>query len=267
MPIYNNIDGVNKEVSQPYVNIDGAWKEVDSEHTNIDGTWKTVFEKTKKYKINLYRYGELYTTLECAQGSSIQLITVPTVQSDDISHYGWANTSGSTSRNYATTGTITPTADMDLYAVFSYYNYTGQSSTSTTVTTNFTSTAETEVKVSLTNPVGGSSWSATVTEYRPYQITAPIRDPTTYGTNYVVGYARSSQQSLSGTASASSSQITLMPSYTPTGGTFTEGHHTQNSYNGAVSDTRTKVSRYSYLESTITYTKYTSRTMKYRSKI
>lgn len=267
MSIYNNIGGANKEISQPYVNIDGTWKEVDLEYTNIDGTWKKVFEKTKKYKINLYRYGELYTTLECVQGSSIKLITVPTVQSDDVAHYGWANTSGSTSRNYATTGTITPTADMDLYAVFSYYNYTGQSSTSTTVTTNFTSTAETEVKVSLTNPVGNSSWSATVKEYQPYQITAPISNPTTSGTNYIVKYAPSSQQSLSGTASASSSQITLMPSYTPTGGAFKEGHHTENHYSGAVSDTITTVYRYSYLESTITYTKYTSRTMKYRSKI
>ena len=151
MSIYNNIDGANKEISQPYVNIDGTWKEVDLEYTNIDGTWKKVFEKTKKYKINLYRYGELYTTLECAQGSSIQLVTVPTVQSDDVAHYGWTRTAGNTSRNYDTTATITPTADMNLYAVFSY------TKTTVTYTIDYTrGTGSINLPMAGTITVGGT---------------------------------------------------------------------------------------------------------------
>lgn len=192
MAIYNNIDGVNKEVSQPYVNIDGAWKEVDLEYTNIDGTWKTVFEKTKKYKINLYRYGELYTTLECAQGSSIQLITVPTVQSDDIDHYGWTKTEGSTSRNYATTATITPTADMNLYAVFSY--------TKTTVTYTIDYTMNRNI---ITLPMAGTITVGGVVQGMGYNngVQHPIMAPIKLNSNGITPYCQVGTSYVSGTGS------------------------------------------------------------------
>ena len=119
MSITTNINGVDKTISTPSVNIGGTWKTVSVVCNNIDGVWKQSYPDNT-YKINLYVYGKLYDTLYCDKGSKITLPSVSTVYEDETAHYGWTTTSGSTSRNYAATASITPTADMNLYAVFSY---------------------------------------------------------------------------------------------------------------------------------------------------
>lgn len=120
MPINLNIDGVSKNVISPEVNIDGVWRQVNIVSNNINGVWRESFNRNV-YKVKLYRYGVLYDTLSVAKGSSVTLPTVPTVYDDDVAHYGWTKTAGATSRDYSATAKITPTADMDLYAVYSYY--------------------------------------------------------------------------------------------------------------------------------------------------
>lgn len=119
MSINLNIDGVSKNVISPEVNIDGVWRQVNIVSNNIDGVWKESFNRNV-YKVKLYRYGVLYDTLTVLKGSSVQLPSVANVYDDDIAHYGWTKTAGATSRDYSATAKITPTADMDLYAVFSY---------------------------------------------------------------------------------------------------------------------------------------------------
>lgn len=121
MPITANIDNIEMSVSVVSNNIDGVWRE----SYNINN-----------YTIRLYRYGELYQTLSVNKGSSISLISVPTVQSGDTAHYGWTTSRGG-SRTYTATQSITPTSDMDLHAMYSYSttstNYT-QVHANTTVT-------------------------------------------------------------------------------------------------------------------------------------
>lgn len=119
MPIQTIIDGIAKTVVQPEVNIDGTWREVNVVSHNINGIWRKSFNRNI-YKIKLYRYGVLYDTLSVQKGSSVTLPSVATVQNDDIDHYGWATNPTATTRNYSATQTITPTGDMNLYAVYSY---------------------------------------------------------------------------------------------------------------------------------------------------
>ena len=108
MAIQVNIDGINKTVTQPQVNIDGTWKTVSKVQNNIDGVWKTSFQF---FTVKIYRYGSLYQTLKVAQGNSVRL---PSLGS------GFATSSGSTATSYSSGATITPTSNMNLYAVFSY---------------------------------------------------------------------------------------------------------------------------------------------------
>lgn len=117
MPIYENNNGINRTITTPYQNINGVWQPAKALYTNENGAWKEVWPGG--YKVNLYKYGSLVTTLTCSKGSSIQLISVP-VDAGDNSHYGWTTSNGATYRNYTPTQVITPTADMNLYAVFAY---------------------------------------------------------------------------------------------------------------------------------------------------
>lgn len=140
MAINVNIGGINKNVISPQVNINGTWRQVNTVKNNINGVWKTSYSNT--YKIKLYRYGTLYQTLSVTKGSSVTLPSVPTVQSDDIEHYGWTKTSGSTTRNYSATAKITPTSDMELFAVYSYETTSGGTESLTCYQTTKTVTLE-----------------------------------------------------------------------------------------------------------------------------
>lgn len=144
MAIQIIIDGIAKTVVQPEVNIDGTWREVNVVSHNINGTWRESFNRNI-YKIKLYRYGVLYDTLSVQKGSSVTLPSVATVQNDDIAHYGWATNPTATTRNYSATQTITPTGDMNLYAVYSYTatvqttQYAGASDISNILPSNYVS--------------------------------------------------------------------------------------------------------------------------------
>lgn len=130
MAINVNVNGMNKNVISPEVYVDGTWRQVNVVKNNINGIWRESYNRNV-YKIKLYRYGVLYDTLSVNKGSSIVLPSVPIVQSDDVAHYGWTTTAGSTTRNYSPTATITPTSNMDLFAVFSYNIESEEMSTAT----------------------------------------------------------------------------------------------------------------------------------------
>ena len=71
------------------------------------------------WRVYLYRYGELYKILSVAKGSRVTLVTCPSPYSDDT-FYGWSKDPQDTTRTYAATSSFVPTADMNLYAIYSY---------------------------------------------------------------------------------------------------------------------------------------------------
>lgn len=326
MSINVNINGVNKEVSQPYVDIGGTWKECDTVSNNIDGVWKESFSAKATYTINIYRYGYLYRTLSCTEGSSVTLPTIadgyslasnsssrsytngqtitpsgdmnlyvlftqtvklynygtlyktltamsttttasfalPTVtpSSADNAFYGWTTTSGGTTKSYngGSTATLSSTS---LYAVFSYYEYTGQSATTATGQTNTDSSAAQTLTLSLSNPVPNSAYTLHLTIYTPKQVTRPISTDNSTGTMYSVEYTSTNLQDTTGSFNGSPTSFTAYSSYKPTGGSFKDGYNVTTP--GGIQDTVKNVSKYSYVSATLNYTKYTSKTLKYRS--
>lgn len=117
-----------------------------------DGWEKSGTEEIKTITVNLYAYGESVKTITINLGESIVLPKISNVKSDDVEHYGWTKTAGSTARNYATTATITPISDMDLYAVFKYQIKDVHSSTRVNAnTTGTTVTAEYDGVLSATS--------------------------------------------------------------------------------------------------------------------
>lgn len=71
------------------------------------------------YRVRLYRYGEIWKTINVKKGNTVTL-TACDVAYDDDTFYGWSSDSQSVTLSYAPTATIRPTIDMNLYAVFSY---------------------------------------------------------------------------------------------------------------------------------------------------
>ncbi len=108
MAIQVNINGVNKTVTQPKVNIGGTWRTVNRVQNNINGVWKTSFES---FTVKVYRYGSLYQTLTVVKGDSVKLPSLGV---------GFATSSSSTTVSYNSGATITPTGNLNLYAVFQY---------------------------------------------------------------------------------------------------------------------------------------------------
>lgn len=217
------------------------------------------------YYVYLYKYGSSYETLSASSQDSTAVFTLPSasVDSGDNAFYGWAVSSGSTSKSY-NGGSSYSLSTCWLYAVFSYYTYTGQKSASTTAQTSGDSSSTQSLTASLTNPLPGSSWSATVQEFTPNQVTYSISSQLTSGTGYAVNYIPKDYSSPTG-AVGSGTSITVVSSYKPSGGAFTEGALTGHQYSGEVTDTRKTVYKYSYLKADITYTQYTSKTLAYRS--
>ncbi len=101
----------NKTVKQPYVAVNGEWKNVSTEYAMVNGSWKEVFSGKENYTVNIYRYGSLYQTLSVTEGESV---TLPSLG------VGFATASGSATTAYNSGATITPTGNINLYAVLSY---------------------------------------------------------------------------------------------------------------------------------------------------
>lgn len=221
------------------------------------------------YTVNLYKYGTLYNTLTARSQGLTASFTLPaaTVDSGDYQFYGWTVTNGSTSISYSAGAANLYTRS--LYAVYSYYKFTGQ--TQTTVTKETEKSAGTKT-VEIDGVTPGTSWSAEITELVPEQITAPINGggsgSTTTGTAYDYRYQPNnfSPSSLSGVSD--SDKISVI-SYTPTSAGFVKGAVTSTVNAGGVvtgsSDTRENVTCYSYLNVKVTYYKYSSKTLAYRS--
>lgn len=85
-----------------------------------DGWASTSIEAAKKVTINCYAYGELVNTISVNAGEEVTLAKLDKIKSDDVEHYGWTKTAGSTTRNYSPETTIYPTSDMELYAIFKF---------------------------------------------------------------------------------------------------------------------------------------------------
>lgn len=327
MSISVNIGGVNKEVSQPYVDIGGTWKECDTVSNNINGVWKESFSAKAKYTINIYRYGSLYRTLSCTEGSSITLPTIDdgyglssnstsksysngqvitpkgnmtlyvlftrtvklynygalyrtltamsttttasfslpivTPSSSDNAFYGWTTTSGSTTKNY-NGGSTANLSSTSLYAVFSYYEYTGQTSATASGQTNTDSSATQTLTLSLSNVVPNSAYTLHLTSYSPKQASRPINTDNSTGTMYSVEYTATKLQDVTGAFTGSPTSFTAYSSYTPVGGgTFRDGYNVTTP--SGIQDTIKNVTKYPYVSATLDYTKYTSKTLKYRS--
>lgn len=221
------------------------------------------------YTVSLYKYGTLYNTLTARSQGLTATFTLPaaTVDSGDNEFYGWTVTNGSTSKNHSAGSANL--YSRSLYAVYSYYKYTGQTSTTLTKTTDKSAGTKT---IEIENVSPGTSWSAEITEMIPNQMTFPISGgagsgQSVSGTGYDVQYRpKDSAENLSGTASTDT--ITVK-SYTPSAGTFVKGSVTTIANAGGVvtekKDTRENVTCYSYLSAKVTYYKYSSKTLAYRS--
>lgn len=166
MAISVNIDGVTREVSKPSVCIGGVWRDVTSVKNNIDGVWRECFS-TNVYTINMYRYGELWKTVTVLEGESVTLDECDTFYDDDT-FYGWSKGAGSIVISYTSGSIITPTTDLNLYAVFSYI---GESTNTVSLSSRVTSSAQTNTimqtytiersgEVTLTLKYGYASWSS-----------------------------------------------------------------------------------------------------------
>lgn len=178
MAISVNIDGVMREVTKPFVCIDGVWRDVTGVKNNIDGVWRESFN-TNVYTINVYRYGELYKTYKVLEGDSITLGECETLYDDDTFE-GYSKSSASTTRFYLGSSKITPTSDLDLYAVFSYqaesdYSTTvGSDTTQTfTITRTGTATLNATYQTSYQGPSAGSMSGGTSTGPWNSSATAP----------------------------------------------------------------------------------------------
>lgn len=101
------------------------------------------------WRVYLYRYGELYKILSVAKGSRVTLVTCPSPYSDDT-FYGWSKDSQGTTRTYAATASFLPTADMSLYAIYSYKM-----------------NSQVQKSVSEQVDIGGKSATLTVTDATP----------------------------------------------------------------------------------------------------
>lgn len=122
MSIYNNINGINKEIDKPQVNIGGVWRECSTVNNNIDGTWRESYSGKKTYTINIYKAGNLYHTLTCEKGNKISLPPMGNDYSMGLytgySNCGYTTNPNGTTKEYNNQQVITPTSDMNLYSVF-----------------------------------------------------------------------------------------------------------------------------------------------------
>ena len=221
------------------------------------------------YTVSLYKYGTLYNTLTARSQGLTASFTLPaaSVDNGDDGFAGWSVTSGSTSISYSA-----GTANLytrSLYAVYSYYKYTGQTSTTIIKETEKTDGTKT---VEIDGVAPSTNWSVEITEYIPRQGSNPINQgagsgQSISGTVYMCQYrAESSIEKLSGVAV---SDTVTVKSYSPTSVSIVEGSVTTKANAGGVltetQDTRKNVTYYSYLSAKITYYKYSSKTMAYRS--
>jgi hypothetical protein len=136
------------------------------------------------YRVRLYRYGQIWKTINVKKGNAVTL-TACDVAYDDDKFYGWSTDPQSVTRSYAPTATFRPTTNLNLYAIFSYIqNSTVQQSKSVSATLDQDQT------LTVTDATVGTAYTITRTDCTSIsqgQRTTPgvyNGNPTTYTTYY-----------------------------------------------------------------------------------
>lgn len=110
------------------------------------------------YRVRLYRYGEIWKTINVTKGNAVTLTACDVVYDDD-KFYGWSTDPQSVTRSYAPTATFRPTDNMNLYAIFSYtQNSTVQQSKSVSATLDQDQT------LTVTDATVGTAYTITRTD-------------------------------------------------------------------------------------------------------
>lgn len=141
-------------------------------------------KSSNTYRVRLYRYGQIWKTINVIKGNAVTL-TACDVAYDDDKFYGWSTDPQSVTRSYAPTATFRPTTNLNLYAIFSYIqNSTVQQSKSVSATLDQDQT------LTVTDATVGTAYTITRTECTSIsqgQRTTPgvyNGHPTTYTTYY-----------------------------------------------------------------------------------
>ena len=176
------------------------------------------------WRVYLYRYGELYKILSVAKGSRVTLVTCPSPYSDDT-FYGWSKDPQDTTRTYAATSSFVPTADMNLYAIYSYkMNSQVQKSATETVdiggksaTLTITdATPRTSYKVytgSGSISQGSTSTSSQTTYYPVVSMSWSLKTSGTVASNGTITYTFAAGGSTSAGVNVGTSSPTSSPTY------------------------------------------------------
>lgn len=136
------------------------------------------------YKIRLYRYGVLWKTIKVTKGSSVKVGACDTAYSDDT-FYGWSTEYNSVTSTYTSASSITPTSDINLYAVFSYVI---NEQVMQTRTENITLQNSPQTLTISGASIGGN-YDVYTTVRAPYSVSTPIySNGVSVGASYSVSY-------------------------------------------------------------------------------
>lgn len=129
------------------------------------------------YRVRLYRYGQIWKTINVTKGNAVTL-TACDVAYDDDKFYGWSTDPQSVTRSYAPTATFRPTTNLNLYAIFSYIqNSTVQQDKSASATLDQNQT------LTVTDATVGTAYTITMitpTSITQGQTTSPSTGYVTY---------------------------------------------------------------------------------------
>lgn len=177
------------------------------------------------YRVRLYRYGQIWKTINVIKGNAVTL-TACDVAYDDDKFYGWSTDPQSVTRSYAPTATFRPTTNLNLYAIFSYIqNSTVQQSKSVSATldqdqtlTVTDATVGTAYTITMTTPTSITQGKTTspstgyVTYFPIISTTQTVLQSGTT-TSSTITYSASKGTSISGGALSGTSSPSSAPKY------------------------------------------------------
>lgn len=178
------------------------------------------------YRVRLYRYGQIWKTINVTKGNAVTL-TACDIAYDDDTFYGWSTDPQSVTRSYAATATFRPTDNLNLYAIFAYtQNSTVQQSKSVSATldqdqilTVTDATVGTAYTVTMTTPTSITQGKTTspstgyVTYFPIISTTQTILQSGTT-TSSTITYSASKGTPISGSALSGTSSPGSVPKYT-----------------------------------------------------
>lgn len=177
------------------------------------------------YRVRLYRYGQIWKTINVKKGNAVTL-TACDIAYDDDKFYGWSTDPQSVTRSYAPTATFRPTTNLNLYAIFSYIqNSTVQQSKSVSATldqdqtlTVTDATVGTAYTVTMTTPTSitqGKTTSPSTGYVTYFPIISTIQTVLQSGTTVssTITYSASKGTPISGGALSGTSSPSSAPKY------------------------------------------------------